>query len=566
MLITGEAGIGKSRLLHEFTPRAIASGAQVLRGACQEDVGVPYLAIATAFANLGTDDDRTDPFGALTAVDAPETVDARLRLFLGASRVLLDAARDRATVLIIEDIHWSDDATLGLLRHLLAIAGEEAADQRARLLVVVTSRPPDHAAAAGTFVARLRREHGPIVIPVGALEQRDCQELIVEWLGQPPVSNTMQRLVEASGGNPLVLRSVLARLDDSDPMSDTALAEFLGPTDLDHELWHRIDSVGPTCIEMLLDAAFLGDGSELELLATASGRSAAEIDELVEEASAHAVLVSDDERYWFDHPQLRQLIYHWESGPEHSARHLALADRLETHGADIVVIAHHCVRARDLLDPARLLSVCDTAATRAAAIGAWRDSARYTTVALIAAETIGQDEVEFSETLFRAGHAALLAGDHAVAIAHLTGAADRARVRRHRHLGSGPELPRPARRAHRGTAIDQRAESPPSGRVPRPGRHARACAPRGDSCARVRAVLQHQRRCSGAAPRRRGRGTGDRYRRRRAPGAGRVSPRGLQLVGSVELDGAEDRFETARAIATKLSDHTPRTWCLAGWV
>ena len=84
VLITGEAGIGKSRLLHEFTLRAIASGAQVLRGACQEDVGVPYLAIATAFANLGTDDDRTDPFGALTAVDAPETVDARLRLFLGA--------------------------------------------------------------------------------------------------------------------------------------------------------------------------------------------------------------------------------------------------------------------------------------------------------------------------------------------------------------------------------------------------------------------------------------------------------------------------------------------------
>ena len=156
----------------------------------------------------------------------------------------------------------------------------------------------------------------------------------------------MQRLVEASGGNPLVLRSVLARLDDSDPMSDTALAEFLGPTDLDHELWHRIDSVGPTCIEMLLDAAFLGDGSELELLATASGRSAAEIDELVEEASAHAVLVSDDERVLVRPPPIAPAHLSLGERPRAlGASPRLLADRLETHGADIVVIAYHCVRA-----------------------------------------------------------------------------------------------------------------------------------------------------------------------------------------------------------------------------
>ena len=57
----------------------------------------------------------------------PDAGDARLRLFLAASRMLLDAARDRATVLIVEDIHWSDDATLGLVRHLVAVAGDEAA-------------------------------------------------------------------------------------------------------------------------------------------------------------------------------------------------------------------------------------------------------------------------------------------------------------------------------------------------------------------------------------------------------------------------------------------------------
>ena len=135
VVVTGDAGIGKSRLLHELTPHAVAAGVEVLPGACQEDVAVPYLPIATAFAALSRAE-AVDPFTAFgreaaqRAAADPGTTrgggDAHLRLFLAVSDMLLATAKTRPTMLVVEDAHWVDDATLGLLRHLLAVAAEEA--------------------------------------------------------------------------------------------------------------------------------------------------------------------------------------------------------------------------------------------------------------------------------------------------------------------------------------------------------------------------------------------------------------------------------------------------------
>jgi len=435
VLVTGDAGIGKSRLLHELTPYAVAAGAEVLLGACQEDVAVPYLPIATALAALSRAE-AVDPFTAFgheaarRAAADPGTThgggDVHLRLFLAVSNMLLATAKARPTVLVVEDAHWVDGATLGLLRHLLAVAAEEAVAARARLMVVVTSRVPDVATPAGVFVQRLARRHGTTCVGLSPLDEHECRELVAAWFGREPSATTVGQLMEATAGQPLVLRSVLARLGDLVSIGDSALANLLGPTDLDDELWRRVEALAPATREMVLTAAFLGDGSSLAMLAEVCDVDRETLDVLVDDASEHHVLISDDDRYRFEHTQLRQLVYHWPTGRDRAVRHLSLADRLEATGEKDAA-AHHLARAHEIVEPSRLLDACGAAADRLAAIGAWLEAARYAAVALAAASDLDLPPEDLAALQFRAGYASLTAGDRPTGIACLSRAAETAR-------------------------------------------------------------------------------------------------------------------------------------------
>ena len=336
VLIVGDAGIGKSRMLDEFMPHAIARGVQVLFGACQEDVGVPYLPVASAFAAL---DAERNPFeGERVAGEGGADDDgARLALFLGATRALLASARERVAMLVIEDLHWADDATLALLRHLVAVGSEDAARDRARLVIVLTSHPPEPGTVIENFVGRLRRVHGMRAIDVRALTAAEVRELATDWLGTRPSTTTVDLLLEATGGNPLVLRSTLERLRELGGPAISGSSDLLGPTNLDHELWRRVERVSGPCMELLVYAAILGDGAPLEWLRAVSDRGGVALDDLIDEASENHVLVADDERYWFDHPQLRQLVYYSTSSRDRAASHLQVADRLAPLGTDVVI-------------------------------------------------------------------------------------------------------------------------------------------------------------------------------------------------------------------------------------
>jgi class 3 adenylate cyclase len=234
-------------------------------------------------------------------------------------------------------------------------------------------------------------------------------------------------LVEASAGNPLVLRSAIGRLRDAaiQELDPTAI-DLLGATDLDQELWQRLERVGASCEAMLLDAAFLGDGGNVDLLAAVCDVDTASLDVLIDEASEHQVMITDGDQYWFDHPQLRQLIYHLPPPLERAERHLRVADRISPLGADVLAIAHHMMRAGTLVDPHRILEVCGSAADRATAIGAWREAARYSAAALDAGEKVHAPEEDVAGMQLRAGYAALLGGEREEGLTLLRAAAERA--------------------------------------------------------------------------------------------------------------------------------------------
>jgi DNA-binding SARP family transcriptional activator/class 3 adenylate cyclase len=559
VVMRGAAGIGKSRLLDEFTPHAISRGVQVLVGTCQEDVSVPYLPLASAFNTL---DLPANPFesAAPTHLDGDDD-GARLALYLATTRALLTAARARVSMLVIEDLHWVDDATLSLLRHMLAVVGEDGETVRARLLVVVTTRHPEPGSGAASLVARLRREARASVVDLRSLSEPECRELIGEWLGASPSRATLGRLLEMTAGNPLVLRSALGRLRAlGSPVTESTLVDLVGPTDLDHELWRRVEQVGDECSEMLVSAAFLGDGATLEYLAATCALDPVVLDDLIDEAAAQQVLVADDERYWFDHPQLRQLLYHWPGAEARAARHLQLADRLTPIGADVRMVAHHLVRADDVVDPARMHAVCGDAADRSAAVGAWRDAARYAAGAFAAAEKLGLPEENLAEMQLRAGHTALLAQDSDIALALLGAAAERARL-----CGAVNVWGRAVvllARERVGTVDLQAAAARSLASLDEFLDHGHGdAALRGEAHA-LEGELYFDLGDLGAANRHNV--TAGELALEANDDTLRVKvgfARGLQHLGSIELPEARARFEAVSPIAANLADPNPHIWC-----
>jgi class 3 adenylate cyclase/DNA-binding SARP family transcriptional activator len=560
VVISGAAGLGKSRLLDEFTPHAISRGVQALSGTCHEDGAVPYLPLASALAVL-------DPGATLFASaslpgDAGVDDDgARLALYLATTRAILDYASTRTTMLVVEDLHWVDDATLSLLRHLLTVVGEEGARRRTRLFIVLTTRPPGSGSGVANLFARLRRERLTTEIALRALTVDECRLLISEWLGARPARATISRLLEATAGNPLVLRSALGRVRGlGSPITESSLADLIGSTDLDHELWARVENLGTACSEMVVTAAFLGDGTALAVLATVCGIDAGALDELIDEAAKHEVLVADDECYWFAHPQLRQLVYHWPGGAERATKHLQIADLLAPLDSDIRVVAHHLVRAGSIVEPARLVSVTADAADGSAAVGAWRDAATYAATALEAAATLDLPAEVRAEMHLRAGHTALLARDEptamkqleaAVELARACGAVDiwgRALVHLSREQIWTTELRTAAARSL--ARLDEFLANGSGDAALRGEAHALE-AELYFAVGDLAAARRHSREAEELALE----ADDDELRVKVA------FARGLQHLGSVELAEAAEQFETAAPLALTLRDTSPHIWC-----
>jgi class 3 adenylate cyclase len=570
VLVVGEAGIGKSRLVDEFMPIAIERGVRILNGTCQEDVGVPYLPIATALAELYDPDAAShedNPFegnewrqGSLRTDDADLAADIRLQLFLSASRTLLAAAAERATMLVIEDLHWIDDATLGLLRHLVSVV-MSGGPTRLRLLVLITSREPEPSSTAGTYLARLMSADDATAITLDALDARESRELVAAWMPDRPPGSVVDDIVDAAAGNPLVIRSVVTRVRSAGFASNRGMADLIGSTDLDQELWDRYSVVSDACGEMLVDAALLGDDNRLDVLAAVCDLDETSLGVLIDEASEHQLMVSDGAEYRFDHPQLRQLIAHGPSPDDRARRHRRISDRLEQYGRNVLEIAHHVVRAGDYADPERVVEICDRAADGAAAIGAWREAARYAMVALRAGEHVGRPEDQLASMQLRAGYAALLGGDRDSGLAQLDAAAHRAE-----DCGAietwGRALAAAAR--ERASITGDRTLS-----IQSLSRLEEFLVVAGDRWPTLRAEVYALQAeicfaMNDLAAARRHATVAEEMAARLDDDSLRVKiafARGLQQLGAIELAEARSTLEVAAPLADRLSDPSPYIWC-----
>jgi DNA-binding CsgD family transcriptional regulator len=360
VLVGGEAGVGKTRLLREFGDRAQSAGARVLIGACLElgAEGLPFAPFTTVLRGL-VREMGVDGVTALLPGSAasglarllpdfgePEhdatSGEERARLFEVILTLLERLAEDTPTVLVIEDAHWADRSTRDLLTFLI-----RNLDGAAALLVVVTYRSdelhrshPLRPLLAG--VERVDRVHR---VELSRLGRREVADLVHGILDHEPSAQLVEQVYTRSEGNPLFVE-VLLTSEDGDPAGEL-------PESLRDLLLAGVRRLPDDTQELLRVASGGGHHIEHALLAAVSGLDAAALDRTLRPAVAANVLVVEGDRYAFRHALIREAVHDDLLPGEHSRLHARYAEALESNPSLMsarrlaVELAHHWYRSHD---------------------------------------------------------------------------------------------------------------------------------------------------------------------------------------------------------------------------
>src|SRR5436305_7028170 len=220
VILTGEPGIGKTRLLDELALRAEPAGCDVLVGRCWEEGGAPaYWPWIQVVRSAGGEFERLSPLQSDGA--APDPDSRRFRLFDAATRFLTQRAVVRPQLVLLDNLHAADKPSLLLLRFL----SESVASQR--VLVVASYRPTDNRVRElADVLAELARTGRRIV--VGGLGLDDVATYVEAVTGRGAPPTLVARLHHITGGNPFFVSEVVRLLpaagsDASDARIDDVL-------------------------------------------------------------------------------------------------------------------------------------------------------------------------------------------------------------------------------------------------------------------------------------------------------------------------------------------------------
>jgi DNA-binding SARP family transcriptional activator len=417
LLVGGEPGIGKTRLMAELCARAHAAGATVRFGRCFEEAVAPYQPFVEALGPAWPD---ATPTG-------DDAAGARWRLF-EAVDAALSGRDDGPVVLALDDLHWADRGSLLLLAHLVR------APRRAALLVVGTYRESElsrtHPLAA--TLGDLRREGLYERVALGGLGPDDVAALVRDRLGADAADDLAARLHEETAGNPFFVEEVVLHLREAG--ADAGIPESVREV-----LGRRLSRLGDSANRVLQAAAVVGRDFDLGLLERLDALAGVDVLEAVEEAARAQLLREDGTRpgrFGFAHALVCETVYEELSLTRRVRLHGAVADALEAvHGDDpdhLGELATHRLAAAAGGDPVAVAEVALRAGRHCMTRLAYEDAAATASAALealpAAAGAPRADALLLrGEALLRTGAAAAAREDFAAAavIARETGDAER---------------------------------------------------------------------------------------------------------------------------------------------
>lgn len=370
-VLTGEPGIGKSRLAAELVLVARRSGARVLVGRCSQDDGAPPL-----WPWKGV----LDGLGEELLEDAPadDGEGGQFRAWERIARIVRTAARDQPTVVVLDDLHWADTSTLRVLR-LLA----ETTDQ-ARLMVLGIWRthpePVGELAAAAEALARMHA----LRLQLGGLPAEDVAMVFAGVTARGLGAADAVALRARTDGNPFFLVE-LARLAGTRGAPGDEL-----PTAVSDVLNRRLLRLPEATVAALRTAAVIGRQFDTPTLATVTGIDEDDLIDVVEPAQA-AGLVREDgiDHYRFAHALVRDTLQAGMSASRRARAHARIAEALAGAPGRETEVARHWRQAGPSYGDRAWRSAVE-AATVARRLFAYDQAAELLEGALVSLDSDGQ--------------------------------------------------------------------------------------------------------------------------------------------------------------------------------
>ncbi|MEV0224700.1 AAA family ATPase [Streptomyces sp. NPDC050704] len=442
VLVAGDAGVGKTRVLAEAAGHATEAGMTVVTGHCVDlgDVGLPYLPFTEILGVLAGDERFAAALASHPVVDrllgdggdsgGAGDAGGRLQLFEGMAGLLADLTATAPLLLVLEDLHWADQSSRDLLRFLLSrgILQRSAGGAPTQRLAVFASYRADD----------LHRRHPlrPLLaelVRLPAVERLDLRPMpdgevasLVRALRAGPLPDaTVRRIVERAEGNAFYAEELLAAIAET--ASGAASAVPSGLADL---LLIRFEQLPATAQQVLRTAAVAGRRVEHELLRDAVELPEEELESALREAVGRQLLVpGEDDTYSFRHALIREAVYADLLPGERVRLHRAFAGVLAgrgRHAESAAERAHHSRESHDLADA---LTASLEAADHAARVRAPAEELRHLEAVLdlwsavpAAARPDGFDTVTLT---LRASAAAAHAGETHRAVSLTRSALDR---------------------------------------------------------------------------------------------------------------------------------------------
>ena len=358
VLISGEAGLGKTRLVDEIAVEARARGMFVVRGHCSDMEGAPpYLPFVEAIeyglavtardlfreamGDAGPEIARFVPKVRLAYPDLPPqlalpTDQARHYMFESVCDFFERAAAMRPMVMALEDLHWADASTTQLLESLARRVG------RAALLVIGTYRDVDLSRedpfARG--VEQLSRMPFVSRITLKRLSAAEVACMLRGLSGQDAPEQLARLIYAETEGVPFFVEEVYRHLAEEhrllDPtgkwLPEVAIGEIEVPETIRLVLGHRIDRIGETAQRILTTAACIGRTFTFPFLAAVADAPEDDLLDALDEAERARLLIAEEgrrPRHVFAHEQIRQTLLGRLSFVRRQRLHQRVADTIE---------------------------------------------------------------------------------------------------------------------------------------------------------------------------------------------------------------------------------------------
>lgn len=311
VMLSGEAGIGKTRLAEELTRGAFEEGAAIIFCRCDDTSSAPFAALADALR----------PWSASLAPVVRQLVERELdataarghlpQIVDGAASFVERLARARPAVVVLDDLQWADEAVLELLARLARIAAPAA------LLIIGCHRDVERDDPLSIALADLPRGYPIEQVRVEGLDRPAVESIVSAWAGRRDVRELADTIRERTEGNPLFIEELLLHLSDA-PGGGTrggsrlAIDELSVPEGVKDLIARRLTRLSRQCNSVLTVASVVGRAFDLDSLRRASDLETGELLDALEEAQSARIveeLPNNVGRYTFSHALVHETLY-----------------------------------------------------------------------------------------------------------------------------------------------------------------------------------------------------------------------------------------------------------------